>query len=258
MKELSFIERVKITQDFALRSMEHPGEPLNLSKETIDFFGLNLVEFHDTQIPQCSSDFFKYFLNFLEDNPGINSKNIGKVVSQLIEDLNKIPDTKRPKNERELENKIKKISGRYLANSLITFWKLDAENLSITNDEIINYFVVVGVEFSMIIQEIFKSYWYDVRGNIPPEYRTRNNTFKKYLRTYLCIQCGEVFFSKSNNSKYCPGCAHKVRMDNQSQRRNKDDKPGRCLYCRERLPLSKTKPKKYCNDECRYADRKKS
>lgn len=238
--------------------MEHPEIPLKLSQNTADFFGLHLVKFNNVSIPECSVEFFKYFSTFLEDNPGINSKNIAYIVNQIAKEFNEIPNINRPKNEKELENKIKKLSGWYLAKTLTEFWNADNEKSEISDDVFTKYLVCVGIEFTMTMKEIIKSYTYDVHGSIPKQYINQKLSHsKKYIRTYLCLRCGQVFFSKSNNAKYCPACAHTVRMKNQIDRRGCKNQQTHCLFCHKILPFSKTKPKKYCNDDCRYADRKK-
>jgi len=258
MDEMSFEKRILATETLALRIIENPDILLGMSQKTIDFFELNLVKFHNIRIPQCSVEAFEYFLSFLEDNPGIDSKNIRFVVNQLTEDLKKIPDINRPKNEIDLENKIKKLYGRFLVETLIELWKDHDENLGFSGDDFKKHLVCIGIEFSMTMKEIFKSYLYDVHGNLPKQYQNQKLDHSiRYIRTYLCLRCEQVFFSESNNAKYCPICSRIIRREKQRQRRNSKERQERCLYCHKVLPISETKPKKYCNDDCRYEMRKK-
>lgn len=259
MKELSFEERVLITEQYARQLLEHPNKALNLPIKAIEFFELNFVKFHDIQIPQCSLWFFEYFSSVLKDNPNLNSKNISLFLIQLNEEYVKIPDVNRPKNEMELESKIKKLSGWFLARVLTELAIADLEKKTVTDEDFIKYLVLVGIEFSMTMKEIMRSYHYNINGHLPFQYLRRLDHSKRYLRTYLCIRCGQIFFNKSNNAKYCPDCSHKKRIDDQRNRRNKRQtyKPTRCLFCHKTLTENKTKPRKYCNDDCRYAARKK-
>lgn len=262
MDELPFWERVKITQNCALCLMENHEIPLNISQGAIDFFELKLVKFHNIYIPQCSLSFFEYFFSVLEDNPGVNSKNVVLLIKQISEESEKIPDINRPRNESELESKIKKLSGWFLAKTLAEISIADLEKKEISDRNFLKFLVLVGVEFQMLIKEIGKSYLYDVHKKIPNQYLTKKlhhskEKEKRYIRTYLCLRCEQVFFSTSNNANYCSVCARIVRMEKQKERRLKENRPTYCLHCRKELPKSKTKPKKYCNDGCRYAMRKK-
>lgn len=255
---MSFEERVKITQDLALKLLEHPDVPLNISDDAISFFDLYLIDYHGKCIPQCSVLIFEYLSLVFNDNPSLTPKNIGDFVDHLIEDLKRIPDVNRPKTETDLENKIKKVSGFFLARVLIEMWRTDLDKrLDLSEDDFIKYLVLVGTEFSMIFKEIVTSYSYDVHGNIPAKYRPRLSHSKRYYRTYLCLQCGRIFFSKSNNAEYCPDCIPVRRMEKQRQRRGSCDRQERCSYCNSLLPIGKGRPKKYCDDNCRYAARKK-
>ena len=255
ISEVSFEDRVKFTCICAMRLMEHPEEPLNLSQGQMDFFELNLVDFQGMEIPQRCVDFFELFFEFVEMY-GINLKNIGSAIKQLNDQIKKIPHVKRPKNETELKNKITRLVGFVLSRSLIEYWKV--EEKSQTGDEFKKYIIATSIVFSMVFQEIYNSYYFDVLGKIPSQYRDRRDHSIPLLKTYLCLRCEEVFFSISNNARHCDKCRHVDRMDKQKHRRNYEgDRPERCLYCHEVLPISRTKPKKYCDDACRYADRKK-
>jgi DNA-directed RNA polymerase subunit RPC12/RpoP len=203
-------------------------------------------------------EFLKYFSSVIEENPGINSNNVLAFISQIMEEYKKIPEIIRPKNEKDLEIKVKKLSGWFLSKVLIEIWIADKEKSDISDSDFTKYLVLVGIEFTMLMKESMKAYIYDIHGTFPKQYITHKTDHSiKYVRTYSCLNCGKIFFSKSNNANYCPDCVQLVRNKKQQKRRNNGDKPENCLFCQKKLPTSKTKPKKYCNDECRYAHRKK-